>query len=388
MNSAPRMMVSSTFYDLKQLRADLARFINDELGYEALLSELPSFPVNPDLDTVENCRARVEQDADIFVLVIGGRYGSIDERTNTSITNLEYLSARKKGIPIYAFVEKAVLTLIPVWKRNPAADFSSAVDTPRLFEFLEQVRGQERVWTFPFETAQDVIGVLRQQIAYLVHDALHLRQRASSVGLPEYYKRLSPESLRIALERPKAWEYRLFLQSWIDQIAQRRMQIKEYRSGVTLALAETVSTESASSWLQTRLHELLGFVGSANKLVTVYADESFGPPGEPGSVEDIIWVSSMLGNVLDNLLDWAKRIRCARLEEPLEGLGSQLALFVDDMVTQFESLPVEGLRRAIETFEQPSTGEQRLLELTMVFKISNLEGFEREMEVSLPRLQR
>ena len=76
MSSAPKVMVSSTFYDLRQIRADLARFIGDELGYIALLSGLPSFPVNPDLDTVANCRARVEQDADIFILVIGGRYGS------------------------------------------------------------------------------------------------------------------------------------------------------------------------------------------------------------------------------------------------------------------------------------------------------------------------
>lgn len=90
-------MVSSTFYDLRQIRADLAQFITNELGYVPLLSELPPFPVDPDLDTVANCRARVERDADIFVLVIGGRYGSIDDKTDKSITNLEFLS-RISGI--------------------------------------------------------------------------------------------------------------------------------------------------------------------------------------------------------------------------------------------------------------------------------------------------
>ena len=77
MKSAPTVMVSSTFYDLKQIvGADLAlAFISDELGYSALLSELPSFPVDPDLDTIENCRRRVERNADILVLVVGGRYG-------------------------------------------------------------------------------------------------------------------------------------------------------------------------------------------------------------------------------------------------------------------------------------------------------------------------
>src|SRR6266536_3256695 len=101
MTSPPTVMVSSTFYDLRQLRADLARFIADELGYQALLSELPSFPVDPDLDTIENCQARVRENVDVFVLVIGGRYGSIDDKTSRSVTNLEFLAARQKGLPVY-----------------------------------------------------------------------------------------------------------------------------------------------------------------------------------------------------------------------------------------------------------------------------------------------
>jgi len=32
-------MVSSTFYDLRQMRADLEEFLTQDLGYHALLSE-------------------------------------------------------------------------------------------------------------------------------------------------------------------------------------------------------------------------------------------------------------------------------------------------------------------------------------------------------------
>ena len=56
MNTAPSVMVSSTFYDLRQIRTDLSVFISDNLGYIPLLSEFPSFPVDPDVDTIENCR--------------------------------------------------------------------------------------------------------------------------------------------------------------------------------------------------------------------------------------------------------------------------------------------------------------------------------------------
>ena len=66
MSSTPTVMISSTFYDLRQIRTNLAEFITDDLGYLPLLSEFPSFPVNPDLNTVENCQARVKENADIY----------------------------------------------------------------------------------------------------------------------------------------------------------------------------------------------------------------------------------------------------------------------------------------------------------------------------------
>ena len=158
-------MVSSTFYDLRQIRDDLRQFI-EGLGYRPLLSEHPSFPIDPDATTIENCRRRVEQDADVLVLVIGGRYGSIDATPNKSVTNLEYTSARHKRIPIYVFIDPQVLALLPLWKRNQAADFSEQVDSPRLFEFIEHVRTIDAVWMNEFRIACDITDALRTQFAY------------------------------------------------------------------------------------------------------------------------------------------------------------------------------------------------------------------------------
>ena len=110
----PGVMVSSTFYDLRQIRDDLRRFLDNELGYTALVSEHPSFPVDPDLTTVENCRERVQRDADIVILVIGSRYGSVEDESAKSVTNLEYLSARQKGIPVFAFVDQGIIPLLPI----------------------------------------------------------------------------------------------------------------------------------------------------------------------------------------------------------------------------------------------------------------------------------
>ena len=176
----PSVFVSSTCYDLKQLRADLYLYF-DGADLDPVLSEHPSFPVDPDVTTVENCRKAVESRADIFVLVVGGRYGSLSEN-GKSVTNLEYLTAKAKGIPVYVFVMDSILTFLPVWKANPAADFASVVDSPRLFEFVSDIRDRSAKWVFAFDTAQDITSILRNQLAYLFADALALRIRASASG--------------------------------------------------------------------------------------------------------------------------------------------------------------------------------------------------------------
>jgi len=117
----PAVFVSSTCYDLKQVRSDIKQFLQS-LGVDPVLSEYGSFPVSPELGTVDNCLKAVESRADIFVLIVGARYGSATEQ-GRSVTNLELLAAKAKGIPVYAFVMRPILNILSVWKSNPDADY-------------------------------------------------------------------------------------------------------------------------------------------------------------------------------------------------------------------------------------------------------------------------
>lgn len=186
----PCVMLSSTFYDLRQIRDDLRRFIETELGYRPLVSEHPSFPIDPDATTVENCRRRVERDADVLVLIIGRRYGSIDENTAASVTNVEYLTARQKRIPVYAFVESGIVPLLSMWRANPEADFSHEVDTPKLFEFVERVRSIDSVWMQEFRNASEIIDSLRVQFSYQHQRGLHLERRLLSTSDHDWFNTL------------------------------------------------------------------------------------------------------------------------------------------------------------------------------------------------------
>jgi hypothetical protein len=71
----PAMFVSSTCYDLKQVRADIKTFL-ESLGLCPVISDYDSFPVDPNVAAVDNCLQVVAERADLFLLIVGGRYGS------------------------------------------------------------------------------------------------------------------------------------------------------------------------------------------------------------------------------------------------------------------------------------------------------------------------
>ena len=149
-----RIFVSSTCFDLAAVREDLRSHIL-ALGHEPLLSEYPSFPVNPDADCVANCQRNVREHTDLLVLIIGGRRGYLDENSRKTVTNLEYETARAGGLPVFVFVRRSVQQLLSVWRKNPTADLTPAVDHPDVFHFLDRIYKENR-WVFTFEKTSEI----------------------------------------------------------------------------------------------------------------------------------------------------------------------------------------------------------------------------------------
>lgn len=175
----PRVFVSSTFYDLKQIREDLGRFI-ENMGFEPVLHERGSVPYGPDEALEEYAYTEVDL-CDILIAIIGGRFGSQSTHDSDSITQREIRRALKRGIPVYIFVERSVFNEYRTYRENkdvPGIKYSFA-DDPRVYEFIEEVDALPRNNPiFDFGHAQEIMAVLREQWAGVFHRLLREQVRA------------------------------------------------------------------------------------------------------------------------------------------------------------------------------------------------------------------
>ena len=242
--------------------------------------------------------------ADIFVLIVGARYGTQDE-AGKSITNREYLEARAKGIPIYVFLLKSIQHALPIWQNNREGNYVKIVDTPKLFEFAESLRDAKEHWVYSFETAQDIIEILRQQFAYLFMDALAWREQLKVAKLTPLLSELAGDSLRIALEKPVSWEHRLFCAVFHDELT--RAQALKWDSNYKLQLEKPIeikTTKEFVEWVWPRTMQIPRFVSSAQDLIERAFVEAMQPAGIPANPEHQVYVARRLGSVYRATLQW------------------------------------------------------------------------------------
>lgn len=373
MVSVPQIMISSTFFDLKQIRANLARFLSDEVGCRPLISEWPSFPVDPNVDTIENCRRRVELEADILLLIIGGRYGYVDSQSSRSVTNLEYLAARAKGIPVYTFVAKQVLSLLPVWKANKNADFSSVVDDPRVFAFIEEIRDVHKVWMSEFDLADEIVTALRWRLASLALQGARFARKTRDEREYATVSQLQGPALRLALERPAHWEYQLFAEVLIQELAMRRVLSERKRLGLSFGAYDWISDQNLQGWLQARGAELKCLLHAFHVLVNEEFQRAIGPPGQPGDLELLVFTARSLATLYQEAIEWSLRIRRTVGEDGMEEVVDSMQSFLDDLLSKISGFGPGILQKLEETKAAVARGEPGKARISLVLDLPGVE---------------
>lgn len=185
---APRIFVSSTCYDLKYIRENLKFFIRG-LGYEPVLSEEGAIYYDPMLHVQDACLVEVPA-CQMFVLIVGGRYGGQYKDSDKSITNAEYLEAARSRIPIFALVERSVYEQFRLFLSNKSNKEIDArkiaypnADSTKIFDFIETVQGQAiNNALVPFSDFEEIQAYLKQQWAGMLFRFLTTEGEAKRVG--------------------------------------------------------------------------------------------------------------------------------------------------------------------------------------------------------------
>jgi nucleoside 2-deoxyribosyltransferase len=101
-----QIFISSTFIDLQEERQAAVEAVL-AAGHIPAGMELFKPGNDSQLDTIK----RWIDESDVYMLILGGRYGSIETTSGKSYTHLEYDYAISKGIPVFAVVlDKEAIT--------------------------------------------------------------------------------------------------------------------------------------------------------------------------------------------------------------------------------------------------------------------------------------
>lgn len=133
MDKRYQIFVSSTYEDLKNERAKVMETI---LNFDCFPAGMERFPAMS-VKMFEYIK-KIIDDSDYYLLIIGGRYGSVDKRSGKSWTEQEFDYAVSKGIPIMVFDHKD-FSKLPAYKtdqddekRNKLLEFKEKAKTGRL----------------------------------------------------------------------------------------------------------------------------------------------------------------------------------------------------------------------------------------------------------------
>lgn len=189
----PRVLVSSTCQDLHHIREQL-RYLIEEMGYEAILSEDGDIYYSPDLHTHISCLREV-RNCDMVVLIIGNRFGSeFVLSKEKSVTQMEHDTAYISTIPIFSFIDEQTMNDYKTYRNvlqqaerdeeNPdellsRIPFGSCTDT-RIFKFIDDIRMKTTNNAyFPFRNFRDIKEALKKQWAGMISDFLRQRKEES-----------------------------------------------------------------------------------------------------------------------------------------------------------------------------------------------------------------
>ena len=205
MSDKPKIFISSTIFDFKDLRSSL-KFYLESLGFQVFMSEFNDFKKKLDENSYNACLQTIRE-CDYFILLVGSRIGGYYNLADKiSITQKEYETAyeklKHKKLKILTFVRKEIWIIKEDRKmlekvlksdyknkyeiedediqkiknfnseivNNAEFIFSFLNEVGKINEMKEAISGESEFpkgnWIHPFNDFSDIINVLKTEFLF------------------------------------------------------------------------------------------------------------------------------------------------------------------------------------------------------------------------------
>lgn len=154
-----KVFLSSTCYDLADLRAEVEKFLMDK-GHQLLLSDRANFQVEASKHRHDVCVENVAH-ADLLILVLDSRYGAPYYKDDTiSITWAEFRKAIEENRKIIAFVRRDIFNERQSCRHNQKLGNNYSpffADNIKTFDFIDEIqKNEDGIWIEIFENSVQV----------------------------------------------------------------------------------------------------------------------------------------------------------------------------------------------------------------------------------------
>lgn len=170
--AVPRVFISSTYYDLMQVRNNIFDFIKS-LGYEPIMHERSGVAYTQNEPLEADCYNELSS-CDIVVCIIGNHFGTKSLNNELSITMNEINTAIKNKKKVYIFIAKDVYIENRTYEQNKdTGSFKSAyTDDIKIHDFILELKSNVNHVIEPFETTDQIVSTLKLQFAGLFQNLL------------------------------------------------------------------------------------------------------------------------------------------------------------------------------------------------------------------------
>lgn len=254
-----------------------------------------------------------------------------------------------------------MLNALNFWRNNKNADFSYLVDNVQIFEFIDDIRNNSKIWTFPFEKAQDIISTLKIQLSYLFKSSLGIKKIFDD-EIPDFFKlNLSDKALKILFEKDDIFEYLFMSQVLIDEIEKKEFLRNDIEYSILTEPKYFIEDyKDIPKWIRERTSSLQNIISSFNNIVNSALPIFLGKPGEASDLKGLYYVAVKYAILYESLLNWIIVTRSTYIGEEFEDAKMVLSNYASKPAKDIWDFPFNIYEQMKAANERTKLGEKNL----------------------------